>query len=158
MVEQLWAPWRMKYILSDTPEEGCFLCNAASSREDRPNLVIHRGSHCFCLLNRYPYNNGHVLVAPFAHKADFADLDDAESLEIMKALGEVQQRLREAMKPDGFNVGVNIGKISGAGLPGHLHFHIVPRWQGDTNFMPVLADTKVIPQALEEVFDLLARK
>ena len=148
----------MGYILKDNAEEGCFLCNAGSSKDDRACLVIHRGPHCLCMLNRYPYNNGHVLVAPYAHKADFADLDEAESVDIMKAIAEVQRRIREVMKPDGFNIGVNIGRISGAGLPGHLHFHIVPRWQGDTNFMPVLSDTKVIPQALQEVYDLLKRR
>ena len=158
MPHQLWAPWRMKYILNAKKDEGCFLCNAGASRDDETNLVIHRAELCFCLLNRYPYNNGHLLVAPFAHKADFCELTKDESAEIMCTLGEMQNRLRDAMRPDGFNIGVNIGKTSGAGLPGHLHFHIVPRWEGDTNFMPVLADTKVIPQALEEVFRMLMKK
>jgi len=156
MPQQLWAPWRMQYILNTDKPDGCFLCAAAASDDDRANLVVLRLQHCFCLLNRYPYNNGHVLVAPYAHKADLADLDDDEQLYLMHALGEMEARLRGAMSPDGFNIGVNIGRVSGAGLPGHLHFHLVPRWNGDTNFMPVVADTKVIPQSLEEVFDLLA--
>ena len=155
MTYQIWAPWRMKYILASKKEEGCFLCKAGESRDDAANLVVYRAKLCFCILNRYPYNNGHLLVAPYAHKPDLCDLTPEESADAVAAICEMQRRMRSAMKPDGFNIGINIGKISGAGLPGHIHFHIVPRWEGDTNFMPVLADTKVIPQALEEVYRLL---
>jgi len=158
MAEQLWAPWRIRYILESKKEEGCFLCNAGASRDDRASLVVYRGKLSFCILNRYPYNNGHLLVAPYAHKADLADLGGDECVDLMNSIVVMQRRLGRAMKPDGYNIGLNIGRTSGAGLPGHLHFHVVPRWEGDTNFMPVLADTKVIPQALEEVFDLLAKQ
>jgi len=158
MVRRLWAPWRMQYILENDSSNECFLCVAGKSDDDRANLVVYRREHCFCILNRYPYNNGHVMIAPYAHKADLCDLDDAERVEMMQALCDIESRLREAVDPHGFNIGINIGRVSGAGLPGHLHFHVVPRWQGDTNFMPVLADTKVIPQALEDVFDLLTKQ
>ena len=146
----------MQYILNTDKPQGCFLCKAAACDDDRASLVVLRLEHCFCLLNRYPYNNGHLLIAPYAHKGDLPELDDAEQLEMMHALQEMEARLRRVMNPDGFNVGLNLGKVSGAGLPGHIHIHVVPRWNGDTNFMPVLADTKVIPQSLDEVFDLLA--
>jgi len=156
MPKNLWAPWRMEYIKADKcDEEGCFLCKAAESKDELGCLVIHRTQRCVCVLNRFPYNNGHVLVAPCAHKADFNELDDAERLEIMQAVGEMERRLRKVMQPHGFNIGVNIGDVGGAGLPGHLHFHIVPRWSGDTNFMAVVGDTKVIPQSLNEVLELL---
>jgi len=156
MPERLWAPWRMQYILNADKPQGCFLCEAAACDDDRASLVVLRLEHCFCLLNRYPYNNGHLLIAPYAHKGDLPELDDAEQLEMMHALQEMEARLRREMDPDGFNVGLNLGRVSGAGLPGHIHIHVVPRWNGDTNFMPVLADTKVIPQSLDEVFNLLA--
>jgi ATP adenylyltransferase len=158
MPKQLWAPWRMQYILENDSTGECFLCAAGKADDDRADLVVGRQKHCFCILNRYPYNNGHILIAPYAHKADLCDLDDAERVGMMQALCEMERRLREAMNPDGFNIGINVGKVSGAGLPGHVHFHVVPRWEGDTNFMPVLADTKVMPQALEDVFDLLTQQ
>ena len=157
MVEQLWAPWRMQYIKQEPEEEGCFLCKAAASEDRRKNLVIHKGERSFCLLNRFPYNNGHLLIAPYEHKGDLCQLDEGERADLMATLCEMESCVRAAMQPHGFNIGINIGKVSGAGLPGHLHFHIVPRWEGDTNFMPVLADAKVIPQALEEVYDLLVK-
>jgi ATP adenylyltransferase len=141
--ETLWAPWRLAYIKSpDRPATGeCFLCSGRDRpADDRRNLVLHRGRHALVVLNRFPYNNGHLLVAPYAHKAH---------------LSELTGRLTRAMSPDGFNIGLNLGKVAGAGLPGHLHWHIVPRWNGDTNFMPVLADVNVIPQSLDALYELL---
>jgi len=157
--ETLWAPWRLSYIKSpDRPQgEDCFLCRFRSTPDnDAANLVLQRGERSFVVLNRYPYNNGHLLVAPYAHKASLLDLDDAELQECSRFLRLLVGRLTRAMNPDGFNVGLNLGRVAGAGLPGHLHWHIVPRWNGDTNFMPVLADVNIIPQSLAALYELLA--
>lgn len=156
--ETLWAPWRLAYIKSpDRPAAGeCFLCLGRDHpADDRNNLVLYRGQHVFVVLNRFPYNNGHLLVAPYAHKAHLSDLDDGELLECGQLLRELTGVLTRAMSPDGFNIGLNLGKVAGAGLPGHLHWHIVPRWNGDTNFMPVLGDVNVIPQSLDALYGLL---
>ena len=147
----LWAPWRMEYILG--PKDGeCFLCAAARSTDDRACHVVRRGEGCFALLNRYPYNNGHLMVAPYRHVRGLAEMTPAERIELMELASGLVERLRETIRPEGFNLGLNLGKVAGAGLESHLHLHIVPRWNGDTNFMPVLADTKVIPQALDELW------
>jgi ATP adenylyltransferase len=156
--ETLWAPWRLAYIKSpDRPATGeCFLCSGRDRpAEDRRNLVLQRGRQALVVLNRFPYNNGHLLVAPYAHKAHLSELTDDELLECGQLLRELTARLTRAMSPDGFNIGLNLGKVAGAGLPGHLHWHIVPRWNGDTNFMPVLGDVNVIPQSLDALYDLL---
>ncbi len=151
----LWAPWRMEYIVrSDRPSE-CVFCAAGSSESDVENHVLRRYETCFALLNRFPYNNGHILVAPYEHVAELDRLGDEQLLEIMKLLCECKKALSAAMSPDGFNVGLNQGSASGAGIEGHLHFHIVPRWQGDTNFMTVTGQTKVIPQSLDEAYEAL---
>jgi len=150
----LWAPWRMEYILG--PKDGeCFLCAAARSNDDRACRVVRRGEVCFALLNRYPYNNGHLMVAPYRHVRALAEMTPAERLELMELASDLVERLRATIRPEGFNLGLNLGKVAGAGLESHLHLHIVPRWNGDTNFMPVLADTKVIPQALDELWATL---
>ena len=147
----LWAPWRMAYIKKFSEKnEGCFLCRAAKENDDKNNLVVFRGKTCFVILNRYPYNNGHLMIAPYRHIGSISDLDDEESREIMKLLKLSIKALKEEYKPEGFNIGLNLGKVAGAGVEDHLHFHVVPRWAGDTNFMPVISDTKVIPEALEE--------
>ncbi|MBI3464519.1 MAG: HIT domain-containing protein [Planctomycetes bacterium] len=155
--DTLWAPWRLHYILAnkDKPACGCFICRGWEERADRENLVLWRGAASVVILNRYPYNNGHLLVAPAAHKATFTDLTDSEMLELMQTLRRVIEALDQSMQPHGYNVGLNLGQIAGAGLPGHLHWHVVPRWNGDTNFMPVLSDTRVIVQSLESLYDLL---
>lgn len=140
----------MEYIdeLNEGPG-GCFLCRYASApADDEKNLVLWRGKKCFAVLNRFPYTGGHSLVAPYAHVPDLADLDEPTLVEIMSMLRDMQAILRHALRADGFNIGMNIGRCSGAGLPGHLHVHIVPRWNGDTNFMPVFGGVRVIPQAL----------
>jgi ATP adenylyltransferase len=157
--ETLWAPWRLSYIVTtkDQPEpSGCFLCRyAINPADDASNLVVFRGRRTLVVLNRYPYTNGHLLVAPMAHKARLADLDDEEALECQRALSHFVERIATLMSADGFNVGLNLGKAAGAGLPGHLHWHLVPRWNGDTNFMPVLSNVNVIPQSLEALYGLL---
>jgi ATP adenylyltransferase len=136
----------------------CFLCRyVREPANDAENLVVCRGRKALAVLNRYPYNNGHLLVAPLAHRAGLGDLDDLELLECMHLLARLIEQIGQAMSADGFNVGLNLGKAAGAGLPGHLHWHLVPRWHGDTNFMPVLADVNVVPQSLEALYALLAR-
>ena len=158
--DQLWAPWRLSYIVTtkEPKPEGCFLCRYASApHSDRENLVVWRGKRTLTVLNRFPYNNGHLLVAPLAHKANLEDLDADELLEGMQALQAMTGRIRATMSAEGFNIGVNLGKIAGAGLPGHLHWHLVPRWAGDTNFMPVLGNVNVIPQALDALYELLTK-
>lgn len=158
-MDQLWAPWRIGYVAQpDKEKDGCFLCEAAESDQDRENLVIWRGGHCFCIMNRWPYNNGHLLVAPYGHKADLCELGEQEMLEQMQMLRRCKERLADALDPDGYNVGLNLGAAAGAGLEAHLHWHIVPRWNGDTNFMPALADTKVIPQSLDHLWQLLQER
>ena len=145
----------MEYILA-AKQPGCFLCDMIQADQDRDNLILRRFETVFVVMNRYPYNNGHCMVAPYRHLSDMTKLTDAESLALMQAVQFTLRALKVALKADGFNVGINLGKIAGAGLEEHLHIHIVPRWNGDTNFMPVLADTKVMPQALFELYDQLA--
>ncbi len=156
-MSRLWAPWRMKYINGIDQKSECFLCDivAAPAGEDAANLVISRHERSFVLLNRFPYNNGHTLVCPNSHKSSLAEFTPEEMLEVMQVTSSTMELLKQVMHPHGFNVGMNLGRVAGAGLPGHLHVHIVPRWDGDTNFMPVLADVKVIPQALEDLREML---
>lgn len=158
-MDQLWAPWRLSYVTQppkDRPAgDDCFICRGLAATDDRANLIALRTERSAVVLNRFPYNNGHLLVAPLAHKAGLDDLTDAESLDLQHTLVRMVGLLRKAMSPDGFNVGLNLGKVAGAGLPGHLHWHIVPRWAGDTNFMPVVSDTRVIVQSLDALYDLV---
>jgi ATP adenylyltransferase len=157
-MDRLWAPWRLSYVATaKSPAAGdeCFICRGLSERDDRRNLIPLRTQRSAVLLNRYPYNNGHVLVAPRQHKGSLSALDNDEVLEINGTLNLMIELLDDLMHPDGYNIGLNLGAAAGAGLPGHLHWHIVPRWHGDTNFMPILSDTKVIVQALDTLFDLL---
>ena len=161
-MELLWAPWRLAYIANPKPvaptphAEDCFLCRGIAEADDRQNLIVHRTAHSVVMLNRFPYNNGHLLVAPLRHAARLDALDEIELLDLQRALIRMQAAIEATMAPDGFNVGLNLGRVAGAGLPGHLHWHIVPRWNGDTNFMPVLTDAKVIVQSLDSLWDLLA--
>ena len=153
-MKQLWAPWRMEYIRNHT-NEGCFICHAFSKTDDHENLVVKRGKTCAVMLNRYPYSNGHLMVAPYRHLADLEAMTAEEQAEMFQLTAWCTARLTEIMKPEGFNIGINLGKAAGAGLKDHIHLHVVPRWVGDTNFMPVFADTRVIPQSLGEVWSLL---
>jgi ATP adenylyltransferase len=154
-VDRLWAPWRIGYVSNANKEAVCFLCAAAEADDDREKLVVRRGTHCFAILNRYPYNNGHVMVAPYAHKSDLPDLTADERAEMMAFVIEIQAALRATMNPHGFNVGINIGGAAGAGVPGHIHAHILPRWTGDTNFVSTTSDLKVISQSLDACYDLI---
>ena len=157
-MEHLFAPWRMEYIGSK-PEPGCLFCRAlaADPGQDEENLVAWRPPGAIVLLNRFPYNNGHLLVAPVAHVGSLADLTDEQSLPLMAALRRSLRVLEAEMTPEGFNVGANLGRVAGAGIPDHVHLHVVPRWNGDTNFMPVLAETKVVNQHLRRSWEELSR-
>jgi len=157
MKRPLWAPWRIDYIRGEK-EDGCFLCRIFAERNDRENLLLVRGKTCAVLMNRYPYNSGHLMVAPFRHVAGLGDLSPEETLEMAALTARAVAVLGEVMAPQGFNIGYNLGEAAGAGLKKHLHQHIVPRWTGDTNFMPVLGGPRVIPEALEATCDLLAEK
>ena len=149
----IWAPWRIEYIQSLGGEgNGCFLCDIRDKPAcDEKNLLLWRGRLCLALLNRFPYTGGHSLVAPMRHVADLSDLDDATVLEMMAMVRDLPKAITGAIGAQGFNVGINIGRCAGAGLPGHLHIHVVPRWSGDTNFMAVFGDVRVIPDALDRL-------
>jgi ATP adenylyltransferase len=156
-MERLWTPWRMSYVSADggPGAGGCFLCAIAADAagaQDEPNLVVYRGTHGFVVLNRFPYNSGHLMVAPYAHSGDLAALSPDAGHELFDLTRQAVDALQAEYHPDGFNVGLNLGIAAGAGLPGHLHVHAVPRWSGDTNFMPVLGNTKVLPEALDETW------
>lgn len=150
----IWAPWRMEYIngLQDGKEGDCFLCNYRESDDDEENLVLWRGRRNFAVLNRFPYTGGHSMVAPLDHVASLDDLDPPTMLEMMEMIRELRTLLAHTLNAEGFNVGMNIGRCAGAGLPDHLHVHVVPRWGGDTNFMAILGDVRVIPQKLSELY------
>ena len=145
----LWAPWRLEYI-RELPRDGCFFCEKAESDQDHDNLVVARGETCFLLLNAFPYNSGHVLIAPYAHKGDLSDLPKETRVEMIDMVMTMKEVMSERLWPDGFNFGFNLGAAAGAGVVEHVHGHLVPRWNGDTNFMPVLGDTRVVPEALEK--------
>jgi ATP adenylyltransferase len=151
----LWAPWRLEYIEQADELPGCIFCVAAAG-EDEPHLVVHRGRHAFVLLNRYPYASGHLLVAPYRHLGALGELSDEEALELHRLRAAGLEALAAAYAPHGFNVGWNLGRVAGAGIVDHVHEHVVPRWNGDTSFMPVLADTKVMPEHLAETRRKLA--
>jgi len=146
-LKRLWAPWRLEYVQSADQVEGCVFCRAAAGG-DEEQLVVHRGERAFVLLNKFPYASGHLLVAPYRHGADFGELADEEALEVHRLAADGLDALRAAYGPEGFNLGWNMGRVAGAGIVDHGHLHVVPRWGGDTNFMPVLADVRVIPEHL----------
>ncbi|MEM1508742.1 MAG: HIT domain-containing protein [Thermofilaceae archaeon] len=150
----LWAPWRMKYIeyTKVEKEQECFICKAAESDNLEEHLVIHRDCYVILLMNKFPYNTGHLLLAPRRHVAEFLELTRDELYNLAESIKLSVELVKRALTPDGLNLGVNLGRAAGAGLESHLHIHIVPRWIGDTNFMPVIADTKVIPESLNDTF------
>jgi ATP adenylyltransferase len=155
-MENLWAPWRMAFIEPKTPPKpGCIFCMQPADNRDEEHHIIYRGKYCFMMLNLYPYNNGHLMIAPFEHVSSIELLDAAILAELMEQAKLALHALRTTMNPDGFNMGINQGKVAGAGFAEHVHYHIVPRWSGDTNFMPVLADTKVMPEHLDSVHQKL---
>jgi ATP adenylyltransferase len=155
VTRQLWAPWRLEYVGSADEPDGCFFC-AALEGDDEPGLVVHRGARALVLLNRFPYSSGHLLVAPNRHTGEFGGLDDGEALEVHRLAAAGVAALAETYRSEGYNLGWNLGRVAGAGVLDHVHQHVVPRWAGDTNFMPVLADVKVLPEHLEETRRKLA--
>ena len=156
-MEQIWAPWRIEYIEMGKPE-GCIFCDKPKEGRDELNYILYRGEKNFVMLNTYPYNPGHLLVAPYRHIASLEELTDEEIYEHFKIVRRSVSLLKRVFNPGGFNIGINLGRVAGSGIDDHIHSHIVPRWQGDTNFMPALADTKVIPQALSETYGKLRGK
>lgn len=155
-MKQLWAPWRMAYIDQNSKETGCIFCNKAREKDPREALMLAHTRHTLVMLNKYPYNNGHLLLAPRRHEADLSNLSAQEYAELNDAMRRSVAIVREALNPGGINLGMNLGKCAGAGVEDHLHWHIVPRWEGDTNFMPVAAETRVMPQHLLDSYDRLA--
>jgi ATP adenylyltransferase len=156
-MEYLWAPWRIEYI-QKAPESGCILCQKPGENEDEANQILYRGQHNFVILNAFPYNPGHLMVVPYRHIANLQDLRDEEAGEHFDIIKKSLELLKEVMGPAGFNIGLNLGRVAGAGIAEHIHTHIVPRWGGDTNFMPVLSDTKVMPEALTATYRRLRAK
>ena len=154
MMNKLWAPWRMDYIR--TPKEkGCVFCNKSDSGKDRKDLLLYKGKESFVIMNLYPYTNGHLLISPFKHTSDINDISDSCNKEIMILANQSINILKKIMGAEGFNFGANLGKVGGAGIEEHIHYHIVPRWVGDTNFMPVVGNTRVVVEGLQESWDKL---
>ncbi|HEX8917421.1 MAG TPA: HIT domain-containing protein [Chloroflexota bacterium] len=147
-MDQLWATWRMEYIAGSEPTPGCLFCSMARAQEDEKNYVVFRADRCFVVLNRYPYNSGHLMVVPYQHVGEIAGIEPATGAQLFAITQLAIRVLDETMHPDGFNAGFNQGAVAGAGIKDHIHLHVVPRWNGDTNFMPVLADAKVMPESL----------
>jgi ATP adenylyltransferase len=156
-LDKLWAPWRINYV-TKKQKRGCILCSAYKQDSDKKNFVVLRSRYCFVILNTFPYNNGHLMIVSNRHVSSLAQLSDSEILDINKTLIKMIEVLETVLMPQGFNAGINLGKVSGAGIDRHLHIHLVPRWLGDTNFMPVLANTKIIAQSLEELYKQIKQK
>ena len=156
-MEQIWAPWRIEYIQMEKPE-GCILCDKPKQKKDALSYILFRGEKNFVMLNAYPYNPGHLMIAPYRHTASLEELTDEELKEHFEIARHSITILRQVFNPGGFNLGINLGGVAGAGIDDHFHTHVVPRWQGDTNFMPVIADVKVLPEALSETYQKLKDK
>ncbi|HBR70488.1 TPA: HIT family hydrolase [Candidatus Dependentiae bacterium] len=159
-MEKLYAPWRSNYVIkpqSKKSKSKCLFCEKAQTKKDEEDYILARYPHCFIMMNLYPYNAGHLMIVPNKHTKDLKKLSSAERIELMHALSEAIDALNNTLKPDGINVGINLGKAAGAGLPGHLHIHVLPRWEGDTNFMPLLANTKQISTDLNKIYQELKK-
>lgn len=152
---RIWAPWRLRYVSTANKQTDCVFCAKPGEGDDRKALIVHRGERCYVILNLYPYTSGHLMVAPFEHAGRFEEIDPATVAEMTDLAQQAIRKLEEVYSPEGFNVGLNQGRVAGAGVEGHIHLHVVPRWAGDTNYMPVVADTRVMPQTLEETYDAL---
>jgi ATP adenylyltransferase len=154
-VKYLWAPWRLEYIKAPRTQ-GCVFCDFARDHRDREHRILARGTHAFAILNTFPYNSAHLMVVPFRHVANLGDLEDPELLDVSHLTTASIQAVTETYRPEGFNIGLNLGRAAGAGITDHLHMHVVPRWVGDTNYMPVLGEVKVLPEDLTQTYDRLA--
>lgn len=156
-MQRLWRPWRIHYVrnVEKMREEGCIFCSKPAGGDDRGNLILHRGRGAFIIMNLFPYNTGHVMVSPYRHVGQLEDLDGDESAELMELSALAVRAIKAELQPEAFNLGMNLGKAGGAGFDEHLHMHIVPRWLGDTNFMPVVAEAKVMPESLRDTYDRL---
>ncbi|MFY9235273.1 MAG: HIT domain-containing protein [Fimbriimonadaceae bacterium] len=157
MAERIWAPWRLPYIENAPKDDGCIFVDLPARENDRENLILYRGKTAFVMLNAFPYTNGHLMVAPYKHTSEMADLSDDELLEVNQLIRNCLRWIGAAYAPEGFNIGANLGRSAGAGIPTHIHWHIVPRWEGDTNFMTTVGEVRVLPQSLEESYDRLRR-
>ncbi len=160
-MKHLFSPWRSEYIKTfknEKKSKSCLFCRIAKEKNDSKNLIVLRGKTCYAVLNKFPYNSGHLMIVPYRHTADFSGLTKDENIEIMSTSARCMKIMKKANNPHGFNFGANIGRVAGAGIASHVHFHIVPRWSGDTNFMPVLAETKVISEELKKLADGLRKK
>ncbi len=153
-MKKIWAPWRSKFIYHRALK-GCIFCRALKAKQDKKHFILDRTEFSFSILNIYPYNNGHLMVAPKRHKGSLEDLSREELCDLMMLVQKSIKKIKKALKPHGYNIGINMGKIAGAGFPGHLHIHIVPRWQGDTNFMPVLTHAKIVSESLDSLYKRL---
>lgn len=159
-MKEIWAPWRIRYIemAGDEKPAGCLLCAKPEENDDAANYILYRGASNFIILNRYPYNPGHLMISPYRHVPGLEELTDKERNEHFRVVVLAVRLLREVLSPDGFNIGINLGRVAGAGIADHIHTHVVPRWNGDTNFMPVLADVRVVPEALADTYRKLKAK
>lgn len=153
-MKRLWAPWRMEYILSEK-ESKCLFCEKLKQEKDEDNYILFRGKRCLVMLNAYPYNNGHLMIAPYRHLDSVENLKNDEAKEMMEILSRMITLLKRVLRPEGFNVGMNLGSVAGAGIVDHLHLHVVPRWKGDTSFMPLISNTKIISESLRKTYQKL---
>lgn len=156
-MDHLWSPWRYRYVSKASPADICFFCDKAAAEEDDTNLIVHRAVHNFVILNMYPYTSGHLMIAPYVHVATLEDASEQTAEEMMLLARTAQKHLRDIYRPEGFNLGMNIGECAGAGVAGHIHMHVLPRWKGDANFMSVVAETRVMPEELSETHRKLQR-
>jgi Diadenosine tetraphosphate (Ap4A) hydrolase and other HIT family hydrolases len=156
-MDHLWSPWRYQYVSKSGPAAGCIFCLKGSQQQDRENHVIHRGPLTFVILNLYPYTTGHLMIAPYEHIASLEPASEATVKEMMQMARLAEIHLRQVYQPQGFNIGMNLGESAGAGVPGHIHLHVLPRWSGDTNFMTTVAETRVLPESLDVTFDKLKK-
>ena len=154
-MDHLFTPWRYTYVSTADKSEGCVFCNALQQKDDEKAMIVHRGRHCFVILNTFPYSSGHVMVVPYAHVDQLQKLSPDAAQEMMELTQKLEGTLRELYRPDGINLGMNIGKAAGAGVAGHIHMHVLPRWVADANFMSVIGETRIVPEALEDTYKKL---
>ena len=153
--QRVWAPWRLRYVKDANKSDECVFCSKLEADDDRASLIVHRGPTCFVILNLYPYTSGHLMIVPYEHMPRLQEVEADVTAEMMELAQQAMRRMEDVYSPEGFNIGLNQGRVAGAGVEGHIHLHVVPRWAGDNNYMPILADTRVMPQSLEETYDAL---